>query len=125
MKESIIIFCNQCGNRNPDDAIFCNSCGAKIGVTNQNSRIYQRDETINQKTSGKALTSLILGLLSLFILFIDNFFIAVVLGIIGLILGFAGMADASEYESTVMPKFAIICNLISVLIPVMFMIAFI
>lgn len=25
-----IMFCNQCGKKNPDDALFCNSCGAKI-----------------------------------------------------------------------------------------------
>ena len=73
------MYCPKCGTENPEGAQLCHSCSwvlTSISVTAQNP---------NAKTSGLAITSLVLGLLS-FCTFFLTAPLAVILGIISLIM---------------------------------------
>jgi prepilin-type processing-associated H-X9-DG protein len=71
------MYCPKCGIENPDDVQLCHSCSwvlTSISTTAQNP---------NAKTSGLAITSLVLGILSIFTLFLTAL-PAIILGIIGI-----------------------------------------
>ena len=72
------MYCPKCGTENPDDVQLCRSCSwvlTSISITAQNP---------NAKTSGLAITSLVLGILSIFTLFLTAI-PAIIFGIIGLV----------------------------------------
>lgn len=71
------MYCPKCGTENPDDTQICRSCSwvlTSISITAQNP---------NAKTSGLAITSLVLGILSIFTLFLTAL-PAIILGIISI-----------------------------------------
>jgi prepilin-type processing-associated H-X9-DG protein len=71
------MYCPKCGTENPDDVQLCRSCSwvlTSISITAQNP---------NAKTSGLAITSLVLGILSIFTLFL-TVLPAIILGIISI-----------------------------------------
>lgn len=71
------MYCPKCGTENPDDVQLCHSCSwvlTSISTTAQNP---------NAKTSGLAITSLVLGILSIFTLFLTSL-PAIILGIISI-----------------------------------------
>jgi prepilin-type processing-associated H-X9-DG protein len=71
------MYCPKCGTENPDDVQLCRSCSwvlTSISITAQNP---------NAKTSGLAITSLVLGILSIFTFFLTAI-PAIILGIIGI-----------------------------------------
>jgi len=72
------MYCPKCGKENPDDAKSCSSCGAVL--TPATERVKQPIV----KTSGLAITSLVLGILSPFTFGI-TIIPAIVLGIISLV----------------------------------------
>lgn len=72
------MYCQKCGTQNPDEAQFCNSCGAILTPATATT---ERPLT---KTSGLAIASFVLGLLSLFTLGITAI-PAIILGIISLV----------------------------------------
>ena len=60
------MYCPKCGAENPDGAQLCSRCSwvlTSISTTAQNP---------NAKTSGLAITSLVLGILSIFTLFLTT-----------------------------------------------------
>jgi len=70
--------CPRCGKENPDDAQLCQSCGCVL----TQSTVTRED--INIKTSGLAIASMVLGILSVFTCGITAI-PAVILGIISLV----------------------------------------
>ena len=68
--------CTKCGIGNPDDAQFCISCGAALKPGAQN--------TMMPKTSGMAIASMILGILSVLTCMLTAL-PAIILGIVSLI----------------------------------------
>ena len=71
------MYCPKCGTENPDDVQLCRSCSwvlTSISTTAQNP---------NARTSGLAITSLVLGILSIFTLFLTAI-PAIILGIISI-----------------------------------------
>ena len=71
------MYCPKCGTENPDDAEVCSSCSSELTKTPATA------EAIIPKTSGLALASFILGLIS--VLFFPLGLIAIILGIVGII----------------------------------------
>jgi prepilin-type processing-associated H-X9-DG protein len=71
------MYCPKCGTENPDDVQLCRSCSwvlTSISITAQNP---------NAKTSGLAITSLVLGILSIFTFFLTAI-PAIILGIVSI-----------------------------------------
>jgi hypothetical protein len=70
------MYCPKCGKENPDDAQLCHSCGSVLMSTPTQS------QNADTKTSGLAIASLILGILSAFII---TGIAAIILGIVALV----------------------------------------
>jgi len=72
------MFCPKCGAQNPDGAQLCASCSWLLTSTST------RGPSPSAKTSGLAIASLVLGILSFFTCFITAI-PAIILGIVGLL----------------------------------------
>jgi len=72
------MYCPKCGTENPDDAQLCRSCSWVLTST---STVAPAPDA---KTSGLAVTSLVLGILSIFTLFLTAI-PAMILGIVGIV----------------------------------------
>jgi hypothetical protein len=70
------MYCPKCGTQNPDDSQSCNACGAVLTPA--------PPEPILPKTSGLAIASLVLGIMSIFTCLLTAI-PAIVLGIVGLV----------------------------------------
>jgi type II secretory pathway pseudopilin PulG len=71
------MFCSNCGGDNPDNSTFCNRCGQKL---NAQAGQYAQSSPVTAKTDGKAVASLVLGILSVTILWILAGIPAIILG---------------------------------------------
>src|SRR5437879_4046801 len=78
------MLCDRCGTNNPDASTFCNKCGQ--GLTSQAAQAQQiaaqnipAESAFEAQTDGKAVASLVLGVLSVFFSFLTGI-PAVVLG---------------------------------------------
>lgn len=74
------MFCNKCGQDNAGDSQFCNKCGQPLGAASGSPSPSSGMPNPNALTDGKAVTSLILGILSLT-------FFSILAGIPAVILG--------------------------------------
>lgn len=72
------MYCPKCGTENPEDAQVCGSCSSTL------PGIQQEIRNTGAQTSGLAIASLVLGLLS-FCTFFTTGIVAIVLGIISLV----------------------------------------
>ncbi len=72
------MYCPKCGTENPEDAQVCGSCSSTLPTIQQEVR------DTDAQTSGLAIASLVLGLLS-FCTFFTTGIVAIVLGIISLV----------------------------------------
>jgi hypothetical protein len=70
------MYCSRCGSQNPDNAQSCNACGVVL--------IPAPQEPIMPKTSGLAIASLVLGIMSIFTCLLTAI-PAIILGIVGLV----------------------------------------
>jgi uncharacterized membrane protein YvbJ len=70
------MFCQQCGEKNPDDAKFCSKCGAALTAKAVRAEAPAPVAT-GERTSGMAIASLVLGILGISIL-------AIIFGAIGI-----------------------------------------
>ncbi|MHC4805077.1 MAG: DUF4190 domain-containing protein, partial [Planctomycetota bacterium] len=72
------MYCPKCGTENPDDAQLCHSCSSVLTITPTQT------PSLGVKTSGLAITALVLGILS-FVTFGITAIPAIILGIISLV----------------------------------------
>jgi len=72
------MYCPKCGTENPEEAQVCGSCSSALPI------IHQEVRDTDAQTSGLAIASLILGILS-FCTFFTTGIVAIVLGIISLV----------------------------------------
>ncbi|MHC4172191.1 MAG: DUF4190 domain-containing protein [Planctomycetota bacterium] len=72
------MYCPKCGTENPDDAQLCRSCSWVLTSTSTTA------PAPDAKTSGLAITALVLGILSFFTFFITAI-PAIIVGIVGLV----------------------------------------
>jgi type II secretory pathway pseudopilin PulG len=73
------MFCASCGGNNPDNSTFCNACGKKLNTAAPETAQSPQMPS-NAKTDGKAVASLILGILSVTIFWILAGIPAVIFG---------------------------------------------
>jgi type II secretory pathway pseudopilin PulG len=78
------MFCSNCGGDNPSSSTFCNRCGVKLSATaGERDLRTQRSGQFppsDAKTDGRAVASLILGILSVTILWVLAGIPAIILG---------------------------------------------
>jgi len=81
------MFCSSCGGNNPDNSTFCNACGRKLNTAEGGRDSVGASQTAQSpqmpsdaKTDGKAVASLILGILSVTIFWILAGIPAVIFG---------------------------------------------
>ena len=104
------MYCINCGKKVKDEDKFCIKCGNKLNSTNNNQN--------KEKADGAAITSLILGLISLLLVFTLSILVSP-LYITGLIFGLASKSKSSE------KKAGIIINIIDIIISVIVLIVYI
>jgi uncharacterized membrane protein YvbJ len=76
------MYCPKCGEKNPDDSKFCSKCGAALVATPAPAPAPTPRAAAGERTSGMAITALIMGILGFFINPLA--ILAVIFGIIGL-----------------------------------------
>lgn len=103
-----MMMCQNCGQVMPDGARFCSNCGKPLLVSYMPAQDYpqnsytQRKPAQTQLLSGKAIASLMLGILSvLAIVFIFPTkgklgLVVIPISIVGLLLGFSAEKDAKR-----------------------------
>jgi hypothetical protein len=77
------MFCSSCGGNNPDNSAFCNACGKKLNAPEGGHDLTTASRYATPpvtKTDGKAVASLIFGILSVTILWIVAGIPAIIFG---------------------------------------------
>jgi len=102
------MYCIKCGKKNNDEDKFCTKCGNKIGTE-------PKKQEQKEKADGKAIASLVLGMISLLLVFTFSILISPIY-ITGLILGIASKTKCSERSA------GIILNIISIAVSIIVLI---
>ena len=104
------MYCVKCGKKVSDNDNYCMKCGTKINNNNNNQN--------KEKADGAATTSLVLGLISLLLVFSLSILVSP-LYITGLIFGLVSKTKSSE------KKAGIIINIINIIISIVVLIVYI
>ena len=102
------MYCKKCGEKIKEGNKFCTKCGFDL---NSNESTIKKEDNINNKADGKAVASLVLGCISLFLSFTLSI-IMFPMELVGLILGIASKTKCSEKTA------GIIINVISMIISI-------
>ena len=117
------MFCSKCGKPNPDGASFCSACGASFnGVPSQNQPLPppppvnggkkstgvlppasgKKANAPSSKVSGMAITSLILGIVSILILMLTGW--PFLIALLAVIFGHTGLSKVNKSDGAITGK---------------------